>query len=53
MLSLATLRDTRNPEIQNYFGYAYLNPRHRGAHEYLGEAYRMIGNLRAVGELSH
>jgi len=62
LLNSAALRDTRNPDIQNYLGYAYrnsgdlpaafrhynralqLNPRHRGAHEYLGEAYLMIGN---------
>lgn len=30
-----------------------LNPRHRGAHEYLGEAYLMIGNLdKAVEHLA-
>jgi Flp pilus assembly protein TadD len=68
MLSSAALRDTRNPEIQNYLGYAHrnsgelslafkhysraleLNPRHRGAHEYLGEAYLMIGNLAKAEE---
>jgi Flp pilus assembly protein TadD len=62
LLNSAALRDTRNPDIQNYLGYAYrnsgdlpaafmhynralqLNPRHRGAHEYLGEAYLMIDN---------
>jgi Flp pilus assembly protein TadD len=62
-LSSAALRDTRNPDIQNYLGYAYrhtgqmdrafehyqralqLNPRHRGAHEYLGEAYLMVNDL--------
>lgn len=27
-----------------------LNPRHRGAHEYLGEAYLMIGNLDKASE---
>jgi tetratricopeptide (TPR) repeat protein len=68
LLSSAVLRDTRNPEILNYLGYAYrntgelplafkhysralqLNPRHRGAHEYLGEAYLMIGNLAKAEE---
>ena len=68
LLSSAALRDTRNPDIQNYLGYAYrnsgdlspaflhynralqLNPRHRGAHEYLGEAYLMIGNLAKAEE---
>lgn len=62
LLNSASLRDTRNADIQNLLGYAYrnsgelplafkhysraleLNPRHRGAHEYLGEAYLMIGN---------
>ena len=61
-LSSAALRDTRNPDIQNFLAYSYrnsgdlplafrhyhraleLNPRHRGAHEYIGEAYLMIGN---------
>jgi hypothetical protein len=27
-----------------------LNPRHRGAHEHLGEAYLMIGNLPKAEE---
>jgi len=67
-LSSAALRDTRNPDIQNYLGYAYrnagqmdlafkhyeralqLNPRHRGAHEYLGEAYLLVGNLPKAEE---
>ena len=62
-LSAAALRDTRNPDIQNYLGYAYrhlgdlklafahyeralkLNPRHRGAHEYAGEAALLAGDL--------
>lgn len=67
-LSSAALRDTRNPDIQNYLGYAYrkagdmdsafkhydralqLNPRHRGAHEYVGEAYLLVGNLSKAQE---
>jgi Flp pilus assembly protein TadD len=67
-LSSAALRDTRNPDIQNYLGYAYrnagqmdlafkhyeralqLNPRHRGAHEYVGEAYLLAGNLAKAEE---
>ena len=67
LLGSASLRDTRNADIQNQLAYAYrnsgelplafkhynraleLNPRHRGAHEYLGEAYLMIGN-RAKAE---
>ena len=68
LLSSAALRDTRNPDIQNYLGYAHrnagdlslsfkhytralqLDPRHRGAHEYLGEAYLMVGNLAKAEE---
>ena len=68
LLNSAALRDTRNPDIQNYLGFAYrssgelalafrhyhralqLNARHRGAHEYLGEAYLMIGNLDKANE---
>src|ERR1700704_751902 len=60
-LESAALRDPRNPDIQNYIGYAYrrlrqlgpaighyqqallLNPRHRSAHEHLGEAYLVLG----------
>ena len=67
-LESAALRDTRNPDIQNYLGYAYrnsgqmdlafkhyeralqLNPRHRGAHEYVGEAYLMVNNLAKAKE---
>jgi len=67
-LSSAALRDTRNPDIQNYLGYSYrkagdmdsafkhydralqLNPRHRGAHEYVGEAYLLVGNLPKAEE---
>jgi tetratricopeptide (TPR) repeat protein len=60
-LKSAALRDPRNPDIQNYIGYAYrrlrqlgpaighyqqavvINPRHRSAHEHLGEAYLVLG----------
>ena len=67
-LSSAALRDTRNPDIQNYLGYAYrhtgqldvafrhyqralqLDPRHRGAHEYVGEAYLVANNLPKAEE---
>ena len=67
-LSSAALRDTRNPDLQNYLGYAYrnagqidlafkhyeralqLNPRHRGAHEYVGEAYLLVDNLPKAEE---
>jgi len=66
--SSAALRDTRNPDIQNYLGYAYrhtgqldlafrhyqralqLDPRHRGAHEYVGEAYLIANNLPKAEE---
>jgi tetratricopeptide (TPR) repeat protein len=62
-LKLAALREPRNPDIQNYIGYAYrriglpklafahfqqaieLNPRHRGAHQHLGETYLSVGEL--------
>jgi tetratricopeptide (TPR) repeat protein len=61
VLKSAALRDPRNPDLQNYIGYAYrrlrqmgpaighyqqalvLNPRHRSAHEHLGEAYLVLG----------
>jgi len=67
-LSSAALRDTRNPDIQNYLGYAYrnagqmelafnhygraleLNPRHRGAHEYVGEAFLIVNDLAKAEE---
>jgi Flp pilus assembly protein TadD len=67
-LSSASLRDTRNADIQNYLGYAYrkvgqlessfrhyeralaLSPRHRGAHEYIGEAYLVVDNLAKAEE---
>jgi len=68
LLSSATLRDTRNADIENYLGYAYrqsgqlqtafmhyeralqINPRHRGAHEYMGEAYLMANNVAKAEE---
>ena len=68
LLNSAALRDTRNPDIQNYLGYAYrnagqmpqafehyeralkLNPRHRGAHEYVGEAWLIADNLAKAEE---
>jgi len=67
-LTNAALRDSRNPDIQNYLGYAYrrlrqlepamrhyqqalvLNPRHRSAHEHLGETYLMRGDLAKAEE---
>src|SRR5215217_5634288 len=70
-LKLASLRDPRNADIQNYIGYAYrrlrqlgpamghyqqaltLNPRHRSAHEHLGELYLTLGEpTRAEHQLT-
>jgi hypothetical protein len=54
LLKSAALRDTRNADIENYLGFAHyeralkLNPRHRGAHEYAGEASLMVGDLAAA-----
>ena len=68
LLSKALLQDNRNPDIQNFLGYAYrnagqfneafkhynealrLNPRHRGAHEYIGEAYLLKNDLKKAQE---
>ena len=36
--------------FKHYDRALQLNPRHRGAHEYLGEAYLMIGNLAKAEE---
>lgn len=36
--------------FKHYHRALQLNARHRGAHEYLGEAYLMIGNLDKAGE---
>jgi Flp pilus assembly protein TadD len=36
--------------FKHYSRALQLNPRHRGAHEYLGEAYLMIGNLTKAEE---
>jgi Flp pilus assembly protein TadD len=36
--------------FKHYSRALQLNPRHRGAHEYLGEAYLMIGNLAKAQE---
>jgi Flp pilus assembly protein TadD len=35
---------------KHYYRALQLNPRHRGAHEYLGEAYLMAGNLAKAEE---
>ncbi|HEX3176579.1 MAG TPA: tetratricopeptide repeat protein [Methylomirabilota bacterium] len=68
LLSRAEVQDDRNPDLQNFLGYAYrnvgrldeafkhyeaalrLNPRHRGAHEYIGEAYLLVNNLPKAEE---
>ena len=36
--------------FQHYNRALELNPRHRGAHEYIGEAYLMMGNLAKAEE---
>jgi Flp pilus assembly protein TadD len=36
--------------FKHYGAALLLNPRHRGAHEYMGEAYLMIGNLPKAEE---
>jgi len=48
-LTAAAQREPRNADIQNLLGYSYrksgqLDPRHLGAHEYIGEAYLMANN---------
>jgi Flp pilus assembly protein TadD len=48
------LRMGANPEMDLVFKHyneaLRLDPRHRGAHEYLGEAYLMVGNLAKAKE---
>jgi len=36
--------------FKHYGRALQLNPRHRGAHEYLGEAYLMLGNVAKAKE---
>jgi tetratricopeptide (TPR) repeat protein len=48
-------RDPNNADAQNYLGYVWrksgrLDPRHKGAHEYIGEAYLMVNNLPKAEE---
>jgi tetratricopeptide (TPR) repeat protein len=62
----AALRDSDNPDLQNYLGFAHrnlkqydlafkyykraleLSPRHRGAQEYIGETYLLVGDLSSA-----
>ena len=48
------LRMGANPEMELVFKHyneaLRLDPKHRGAHEYLGEAYLMVGNLPKAKE---
>jgi Flp pilus assembly protein TadD len=39
-----------DPAFKHYLRALELNPRHRGAHEYVGEAYLMINNLAKAEE---
>jgi len=39
-----------DPAIRHYQQALLLNPRHRGAHEHLGEAYLVLGNLANAEE---
>jgi len=48
------IRKGANPEMELVFKHyneaLRLDPKHRGAHEYLGEAYLMVGNLGKAKE---
>lgn len=48
------MRKGANPEMELVFKHyneaLRLDPKHRGAHEYLGEAYLMVGNLGKAKE---
>jgi hypothetical protein len=68
LLTRAEVQDDRNPDLENFLGYAYrnigrfdealrhykaalrMNPRHRGAHEYIGEAYLVLNDLPKAEE---
>ena len=49
-----TLRKGANPDMSLVFKHyneaLRIDPRHRGAHEYLGEAYLMVGNVAKAKE---
>jgi len=34
-----------DPAFENYAKALEINPRHKGAHEYVGEAYLMVGDV--------
>src|SRR4030088_2955665 len=55
VFELAALRDPTNADIQNYIGNyqqaLMLNPRHRSAHEHLGEAYLVLGESARAEQL--
>jgi DNA-binding SARP family transcriptional activator len=48
------VRNGPNPNMdvvfKHYTEALRLDPRHRGAHEYIGEAYLMVGNLAKARE---
>jgi tetratricopeptide (TPR) repeat protein len=49
-----SLRKLPNPDLDIVFKHyneaLRINPKHRGAHEYIGEAYLMVGNLGKAKE---
>jgi len=49
-----SIRHTANPDMDavfKHYGEALrLDPKHRGAHEYIGEAYLMVGNVTKAKE---
>jgi tetratricopeptide (TPR) repeat protein len=49
-----SIRHTANPDMDavfKHYGEALrLDPKHRGAHEYIGEAYLMVGNVGKAKE---
>lgn len=49
-----SLRKSGNPDMEKVFSHYFealrIDPKHRGAHEYLGEAYLMVNNLPKARE---
>ena len=49
-----SLRKSANPDMNLVFKHyneaLRIDPKHRGAHEYIGEAYLMVGNLEKAKE---